>query len=1054
MKRFLIFCLLCVFVCCSSSFSQDTMLKEWEDPTVFNINKEEAHASFIRYKKIQNAYNANPEKSQYYKSLNGIWKFNWVEKPSDRPVDFYRNDYNIENWDEIPVPGNWEIYGHGTPIYVNYRLPFVDSFPKVPHDYNPVGSYKYNFQLPNGWNERQTFIHFGAVRSAMYLWINGEFVGYSQGSKTPAEFNITKFVNSGNNIISVEVYRWCDGSFLEDQDFWRLSGIDRDVYIYSTGDVQIRDIFIKTDLDEKYQDGIYSADIELRNFNNDEKNPYFIELGISDSDGNFVQKFLSEKISFTGREKKHVIFEKLIKNPEKWTAETPNLYSTIVSLLNKDSVLIECLSIYTGFRKVEIKDGQLLVNGVAVLLKGVNRHEHDQFFGHVISEESMIEDIKLMKQFNINAVRTCHYPDHPRWYELCDLFGLYLIDEANIESHGIGYDLDKTLANKPEYLGAHLDRTISMVERDKNHPSIIIWSLGNEAGDGPNFVATSDWIHARDDSRPVHYERAGLKAHTDIVCPMYARIPYLEKYGKEKQDRPLILCEYAHAMGNSVGNLQEYWDVIEKYKHLQGGFIWDWVDQGIAFVKKKGYKRWGYGGDFGLDAPSDNNFCINGLVFPDRTPHESLFEVKKVYQYIKIKASDLEKGQVNIINNYDFINTGGLRLVWEIEGNGLTVNKGIFDNFIIEAHDSLIADLKFNLPEPEPGVEYFLNIKIINNKKSPYMPRAFVVANEQLKLPIYKPVELISIKSLPELTLQKEEDFSIISNSDFKLVFDHKSGTISSWKFKEMNLILSGPKPDFWRAPTDNDFGNQMQIRCSIWKEAGSDYRVESIDVKKKGKNMVLIDVMLNLSAGDSKFHTVYTILGSGDIIVDNDFTPGKTELPEIPRIGMNMEIPWIYRVMKWYGRGPHESYWDRKTSAQISLHWGTVENQYVPYIRPQENGNKTDVRWVILKDVRGNGLLVSGKQELSITALHYRTADFDPGQTKQQRHSFEVLPGKYVRLNVDLKQMGVGGDNAWGARPLEKYTLYPKKYSYTYRLRPFLKDENPEELSKQRFDN
>ena len=594
MKYFISVKLVILFICISSSnlFAQENKLKEWEDPEIIGINKEASHASHFSYYSVNEAYINDPLRSPFYISLNGNWKFNWVRKPADRPVDFYKNDYDISDWAEIPVPGNWELNGYGVPIYKNNRLPFFDNFPKIPHDYNPVGSYKHNFNIPEEWDSRQVFIHFGAVRSAMYLWVNGKLVGYSEGSKTPAEFNITKYINKGNNSLSVEVYRWSDGSYMEDQDFWRLSGIDRDVYLFSTDKVQIKDFFIKAGLDENYENGVFELDVELRNFQKKSKDHFFIEMGLADAKGNIIVSSVSDKIDFENKSSIKIDFKEFIENPNKWSAESPYLYTTIISLLNADTVPVECVSSKTGFRTSEIKDGQLLVNGKAILLKGVNRHEHDQFSGHVISEKSMIEDIVLMKSNNINAVRTSHYPDCIKWYELCDYYGLYLIDEANIESHGLGYKPENTLARKPEFLNAHLDRTISMVERDKNHPSIIIWSLGNEAGDGPNFEATSAWIHERDNTRPVHYERAARKPHTDIVCPMYAPISVLEKYGKEKQNRPMILCEYAHAMGNSVGNLQDYWDVIEKYDNLQGGFIWDWVDQGLAFVNKPGYKNW------------------------------------------------------------------------------------------------------------------------------------------------------------------------------------------------------------------------------------------------------------------------------------------------------------------------------------------------------------------------------------------------------------------------------------------------------------------------------
>ncbi len=1035
----------------SALFSQVKSLKEWEDPMVFNINKEKAHASFIPFNTISDAFSMEPDRTSFVMSLNGIWKFNWVNKPDDRPVDFYKTIFDDSDWGEIPVPGNWELNGYGTPIYVNNNLPFIKDFPKVPKDYNPVGSYRHNFFIPDEWDEKNVFIHFGAVRSAMYLWINGEFVGYSEGSKTPAEFNITEYISLGANSIAVEVYRWCDGSFMEDQDFWRLSGIDRDVYLFVSSDVRISDFFIKADLDNKYQNGQLTADIEIKKIKKTPKENYFANLILADKDGNVIINSLSDPLKFNRKNISDVHFEEIVENPAKWTAETPNLYTSIISLLNKDTIPVECMSAGTGFRKVEITNGQLLVNGVPILFKGVNRHEHDPVTGHVISEESMINDIKLMKQNNINAVRTSHYPDHPRWYELCDIFGLYIIDEANIESHGIGYNPSKTLANKAEYLDAHIDRTISMVERDKNHPSVIIWSLGNEGGDGTNFVATSDWIHNRDNSRPVHYERAGLKSHTDIVCPMYASIDYIEKYGQQDQTRPLILCEYAHAMGNSVGNLQEYWDVIEKYKYLQGGFIWDWVDQGLALNSSPGNKKWAYGGDFGRDMPSDGNFCINGLVFPDRTPHPALFEVKKVYQYIKIKADD-QVGVIEVENNYDFISTKGLEIEWNVQSDGVIIRNGSYNNFDIMPHRSDIIDLNISSIDPEPGSEYFLNINIINTKTSTYMKKGHIVAYEQFKLPYNVSLPLHDLGRLPEINLEEGENNTIISNENFSLTFNVATAKFTSWNYKGIEVLSEGLVPDFWRAPTDNDYGNNMPKRSNIWKNAGSDFTIENIIISKKGKSQVIIEVNLALSAGESKYRTIYTILGNGDVLVNSSLFPGSTALPELPRFGMNMELPVLFRTISWYGRGPHESYWDRKSSAMVSLYWGMVAKQYEPYIRPQENGNKTDVRVAFLKDVYGNGVIITGQEPLSITALNFRTKDMDSGEEKSQIHNFEIEPGQFVRLNIDYKQMGLGGDNSWGARTHKEYLLPYKEYSYSFKLRPFLKDENPVKLWKENY--
>ncbi|MDH5468126.1 MAG: beta-galactosidase, partial [Candidatus Aminicenantes bacterium] len=556
---------------------------DWENPAVVGREKEPAHCTYIPYADVQTALKNKLAQSPYYKSLNGLWKFSWVRKPADRPVDFYKDEYDVSQWEEIKVPGNWELQGYGVPIYTDEEYPFPANPPRIPHDYNPVGSYRRGFTVPEDWNSRQVFLHFGGVKSAMYAWINGKEVGYSQGSKTPAEFNITRYLREGQNTLAVEVYRWSDGAYLEGQDYWKISGIEREVFLFSTPNVMVRDFFVLGDLDESYVNGKLMVTVKMRNYTPEIPKNYSLRMELLDANNQPVfEAPLSEEIKFEGLNEAEIRFERIVENPARWSAETPNLYSLVLSLLNDSGQVIEVVGCRTGFRKVEIKGGQLLVNGLPIMIKGVNRHEHEPETGRVVSEEYMMKDIRLMKQFNINAVRTSHYPNVPRWYELCDQYGLYVVDEANIESHGMGFHPDRTLANKPEWKKAHMERTIRMVERDKNHPSIIIWSLGNEAGDGVNFESTYAWIKKRDPSRPVQYEPAGLKPHTDIVCPMYKQIQHLEEYlSRGLDDRPLILCEYAHAMGNSVGNLQDYWDYFEKHRELQGGFIWDWVDQGL-----------------------------------------------------------------------------------------------------------------------------------------------------------------------------------------------------------------------------------------------------------------------------------------------------------------------------------------------------------------------------------------------------------------------------------------------------------------------------------------
>ncbi|MCP2597894.1 DUF4981 domain-containing protein, partial [Candidatus Aminicenantes bacterium AC-335-L06] len=1013
---------------------------------------------YIPYATLRSALENVWGNSPYFKSLNGVWKFHWVERPSDRPKDFYKENYDISNWNKIPVPSDWQMQGYGVPIYTNSKYPFLSPTispnpPYIPHNYNPVGSYKRYFTIPDKWWGRQIFLHFGAVRSAFYVWINGKFVGYSQGSKTPAEFNVTKFLRKGKNSIAIEVYRWSDGSYLEDQDFWRLSGIERDVFLYSTPNVHIRDFFVIPDLDENYINGIFKFEVKLKNYLAEESEKHLLEVFLFNEKGKKVAEF-SEEIYLKEKEEKTLYFEKFIKEPKKWTSETPNLYSLILQLRNNKGEILEVLSHKIGFRKVEIKNGQLLLNGVPIYIKGVNRHEHDPVKGHVVSVESMIEDIKLMKRFNINAVRTSHYPNDPRWYELCDKYGIYVVDEANIESHGMGYKPDRTLGNNPLWKKAHLDRTIRMVERDKNHPSIIIWSLGNEAGDGVNFEATYNWIKKRDSSRPIMYERAELGPHTDIYDPMYARIEHLLKYASKPRKRPLIMCEYAHAMGNSGGNLKDYWNIIYKYPQLQGGFIWDWVDQGLLKIID-GKKCWAYGGDYGPKGfPSDRNFCINGLVFPDRKPHPSLWEVKKVYQYILIEAVDLKEGKIRIRNMYDFINLKQFEMVWKLTADSHSIAQGKIKEIDLPPHKTKVIQLKLPKINPQPGVEYFLDISFKTRIATELIPKGYEVAWEQFKLPYYKAPEKINLSKFTDLKLNFTQKRAIVNGKNFIYTFDRETGVLESLKYKGREYIFKGPVPNFWRAPTDNDFGNGMQIRCRAWREAGKNRRIDRVEIKQISPKETLVFVEATLPAGNSKFLTTHRIYSSSHILITNKLIPGYPNLPEIPRIGMTIILPPEFDHINWFGRGPHETYWDRKTGARIGLYKGSIWEQYHPYIRPQENGNKTDVRWVALTTKDGYGLLAIGMPLLYASAYHFLNEDFDEGVVKQNRHACELEKRNLTTFNIDYKQMGVGGDNSWGALPHPEYMLYPTKiYEYSFILKPFTAEEGPvEKLSKIRI--
>ncbi len=1062
MKKNILFILLVYFVV-QFSLAGASPINDWENPGVFGRNKEAPHCRIISCSDRETAVKSidKPGVSPYYRLLNGTWKFHWVRVPGQRPEEFYREDFCVDVWNDIEVPGNWEAQGYGIPLYTDEPYPFKPNPPKVPHDYNPVGSYRRDFLVPGEWEGRRIFIHFGGVKSAMVLWINGKEVGYSQGSRTPAEFDITGYVRAGKNVVAVEVYRWSDGSYLENQDSWRMSGIERDVFLYSRPGVYIRDYFVHAGLDKSYKDGRFSLEVEIKNHLSKEIKDHTLHVELFAPS---KQKFLEVQEPFfkkvLGR-RRHILGE-AIKNVKKWSAESPYLYTLVLSLEDGAGKVVEVTASRVGFREVEITGGQLLVNGVPVYIKGVNRCTHDPVTGHYVTRESMIKDIELMKRFNINAVRTSHYPNDGQWYDLCDLYGLYVVDEANIESGGMYFHPDKTLLDKPGWQGAFLDRVRRMVERDKNHVSVIIWSLGNECGDGPHHETNYKWIKGRDPSRPVQSEDAKLNAHTDIYCPMYRRIRQIVDYAKQEQSRPLILCEYAHAMGNSVGNLREYWNEIYRYRLLQGGFIWDWVDQGLLKTNEKGEEFWAYGGDYHLASEVDHigkNFLINGLVFPDRTLHPHIWEVKKVYQYAGAEPVDLKNGKVKLVNRYDFTNLNVLDIHWSVSGDGTVITKGTSGAVDVAPRGSKVVSLPLPRIEPRPGVEYFLKIRFTQREASPGIPAGHEVGWEQFKLPVYKAETSVDISGLPSLEVSGSESSIKIKGKDFTWCLDRKTGMIVSWVYSGREFIKRGLEPNFWRGPTDNDFGWGMPTECRLWRDAAKKRKVSDVTVRQlePGKVDVTVHSLLpTVGADGARYITTYSVLGNGDIVVSNRFTPSNAEgLPVMPRFGMSMALPAAFDTIEWYGRGPHESYWDRKTGAAVGIYKGTVMEQYHPYIRPQENGNKTDVRWVSVTDKEGYGLLAVGMPLLSVSASHYLNGDFDPGEKKAQRHPYDLKRRELVTLNLDYRQMGVGGDTSWGDRalPHPEYRLPVKAYEYHFRLRPFSpQGPSPVVLYKQKF--
>ncbi|MEJ6980573.1 glycoside hydrolase family 2 TIM barrel-domain containing protein [Pedobacter sp. P351] len=1026
----------CAFSFMCSAFFAQSQNNEWENPRAIESNKEKPHATFMLFSNAADAKADDYNKSPYHQSLNGKWKFVYVDKYANRIKDFYRTDLEDKNWAEIPVPSNWERKGFGIPIYTNVVYPHPKNPPFIGEN-NPVGTYRKTFTVPEKWNGSEVLLHFGSITGYAVVYVNGQKVGMSKVSKSPAEFNITKYLQKGENLLAVQVFRWHDGSYLEDQDFWRISGIERDVYLTALPKLTIWDFFLKSDLDPQYRNGLFSADVDLRQFAGNNVKTGVLTVDVLDKTGKrvFTQ---SKDFSFNTDTLQTIRFNGTINNPLKWSAESPNLYDCVITLVKGNEAVTAGSKI--GFRKVEIKDSQFLVNGVPVYFKGTNRHEHDDVEGHVISKESMIKDIQLMKQFNINAVRTSHYPNDPLWYKLCDRYGLYVIDEANIETHGMGaelqgsFDKSKHPAYLPEWAPAHIDRIKRMLERDKNHASVVIWSMGNECGNGPVFYDAYKWIKQRD-PRPIMFEQAGENPNTDIVGPMYPGIKYMTSYAGAKKDRPYIMCEYSHAMGNSNGNFQEYWDIIMGSRHMQGGFIWDWVDQGMRTTTADGRIFWAYGGDLGgYHLQNDENFCSNGLVSANRTPHPGLFEVKKVYQNVLFKAKNVTDGVITVRNLFDFTNLDQYTFKWELSRNGEKIKE---EPFTVSLAPHQQKDVRLNLPKFKSagGSEYYLNVYAYTKTSTELVSAGHEIAREQFK---YAGDYFVAKSSREnKVQIKKEENKILFSSGNINGEFDTRSGRLTRYTKGGQNAIRQFPEPYFWRAPTDNDFGNKMQINLGIWRTAHIDRTVKNVTVGEQTDLGLPIKVEYSLSGINVPYTVEYFIQNGGAVKVTASMDMTGRDLPELPRFGMRMEIPKEYSNLSYYGRGPYENYSDRKTASFIGLYKDEVKNQLTAsYIRPQENGYKTDVRWLSITNDTGKGLLVEGVQPICFSALNNTTEDLDPGLTKKQQHPVDIKPRNEVYLNIDLNQRGVGGDNSWGALPHDQYRLLDKKYSYSYIIR------------------
>lgn len=1112
-------CLLLIFLFAVQTIFGQQSEVEWENPEIFAINKLAPHSHFIPFQNQDAALSFNAEISKRYLSLNGNWNFKFYTNPDNTPEDFFALDYKLTDWNKISVPSNWQLQGYGMPIYANLSMPFTSNPPFVPHEGNETGLYRLDFEIDDSWTSDEVLLAFAGVQSAFYVWVNGKMVGYSQGSMTTTEFNITPYIKRGKNLLAVKVIRWSDGSYMENQDFWRLSGIYRDVYLVRKPKTNIQDFQIVTDLDENYENASLQLDIQLANA--DQAFQGSIEYLVLDANGEvIIQKS-------TAIDRSEIQLNAQVANPKKWNAETPNLYTLVLNLKSADGSK-ESVGYKFGFREVEIKNGQVLINGQAILFKGVNRHEFDPYKGRAIDEITMIQDIKLMKQYNFNAVRTAHYPNQTRWYELCDEYGLYVMDEANVECHDLWFNYNKSPVKYPEWKAAIVARGVAMAQRDKNNPSVVMWSLGNEAGYGPNMEAMSAEIKTLDKSkRPVHYEgkdlgigireimdgdittkikggialgqKMGSPAHQDIGSTMYPTAEEaIEKAGADT-DRPFIICEYAHAQGNSTGNFKSHWDAFEKYPNMQGGFIWDWVDQGLAKNDENGQEFYAYGGDFG-DTIRDGNFCINGLVFPDRSPHPALEEVKKVQQNVKIEVMDLATKTFILTNNYFFQNLDFAEIHWSLEASGVAIESGIIE--INGLMPRVSRDLQLSIDEGsfDKDKDYTATISLKLKENQSWANAGHEIAWEQFDLVKAVNDEVIFDKG-SSIKRTDTEDGYTFENDIFKVSYENESGLLTQYYLGENLIFSQGPKPNLWRAPTDNDRGSSFNptenSNKGYWLEMALDSlqnKISKTSINEISSNEFEIKVEGSLESSTTSFdyQTTYTLFGNGFVRIRHSLNPSRhfsgfgeiafwggiilallmlalliliwkkaknkwiasllTLLPglllivaiggggygilnfltrePLAKVGMEMHLPPASQHMTWYGRGPYENYPDRKSGSRMGIYSASIDEQYVPYIRPQENGNKCDVQWAELKDDQEKGFRVEG-EALNISVHNYTLANLTAAT-----HTSDIKKADFVTLNIDHKVSPVG-ESSMKYHFSEEFLLKEAAYNYSFFIKP-----------------
>ena len=1008
---FVVFLLLAAFSMQGQSFT------EWQDPHVNSINRLPMHSSFLA------------EESEVL-PLTGDWSFRWVRSANQQPVGFWNPNYIEAGWSKMPVPGVWELNGYGDPVYLNIGYPWLGRYksnpPIVPVENNHVGTYRRFVQIPANWKGQQMIIHFGSVTSNLYLWVNGKFVGYSEDSKLESEFDVTEYLIPGKrNLIAFQVFRWCDGTYLEDQDFFRFAGVVRDCCIFTRPVKHIEDVQITPDLDKHYLDGTLSVNVNVSDYRRTQ-----VEMQLFDPSGYSVTEVVKASGSF-------VSCRLYVENPRKWSAEDPYLYQLVIKLYEGREVL-QTLNFNVGFRKVEIKGSDLLVNGERVLIKGVNRHELDPDGGYVVSRERMEEDIRIIKQLNLNAVRTCHYPDDPYWYELCDQYGIYMVAEANIESHGMGYG-EATLARDTAFRQAHLERNERHVKRNFNHPSIIIWSLGNEAGYGLNFEAAYNLVRSLDPSRPIQYERAGYAGKTDIFCPMYASHDYLKKYSEDpEKTKPLIQCEYAHAMGNSEGGFKEYWDLFRTLPKLQGGFIWDFADQSIRWKNNnRGKAFFAYGGDFNTSDPSDQNFCDNGVVSPDRKFNPHAYEVQYICQ--DIWSTLMEPHRIEVFNENFFRNLKGYAMHWTLLRNGEVQAEGDVDDVNVAPRGRRIVHVPYG--DIDSSAEWLLNVNYYLKEAEGLLDKGFVVARQQIPLNEFTwTMPSLRSASRPKINNNAAHQFTVRSPQKpdaFEVTFSMDDGTITRYRVGGTDMLKSGEtiRPNFWRAPTDNDFGASLQDKQRIWKKPVLMY----YSLSQFDKNQLqVITIDYKISGTDAMIRMEYRINDQGAMEITETLIPGKNrDLPGFFRFGVQIPMPKSFEHLEFYGRGPFENYLDRKSAAFLGQWQQTVSDQFYPYIRPQETGNKTDLRWLRVTNNAGRGLEILAEKPFSASALHYTIETLDDGDFKHNRHSELLREDDVTNLLLDGYQMGLGCINSWGATPLPEHMLPYGDYSFHFILRP-----------------